>query len=103
MSNPLLDIIRKAREQKWCTTPFCTTCGALDYRKSLKELAGPIGGGLENALEEINPEDLASISDWQDAIVVAIMDLPISLQVEGVLKAWLPKAPDNIRFADFVL
>lgn len=103
MSNPLLDIIKKAHEQKWCITPYCTTCGARDYRNALKELAGPLGGGLANALAEINPQDLTSIPNWQDALLVAIIDLPISLQTEGVLKAWLPKTTDNIFFADFAV
>lgn len=103
MANPVLDIIKKAREQKWCTTPYCTTCGAHEYRNSLKNLAGPLGGGLANALAEINPQELFSIPDWQDALLVAIIDLPISLQVEGILKAWLLKATDNIIFADFAL
>lgn len=80
MSNPLLDIIKKAHEQKWCTTPYCTTCGAHDYRNALKDLAVPLGGGLANALAEINPQNLTPIPNWQDAILVAIIDLPISLQ-----------------------
>lgn len=103
MSNPLIDIIRKAQEQKWCMTPYCTTCGSREYRNSLKDLAGPLGGGLANALADINPQELASIPNWQDALLVAIIDLPISLQVEGVLKAWLPKTTDNLFFADFAL
>jgi hypothetical protein len=103
MGNLLLSIIKKAHEQKWCTTPYCTTCGASDYRNALKELAGPLGGGLANALAEINPQDLTSIPNWQDALLVAIIDLPISLQTEVVLKAWLPKTTDNIFFADFAV
>jgi hypothetical protein len=103
MSNPLHDIIKKAQEQKWCTTPCCTTCGAHEYRNALKDLAGPLGGGLANALAELNPQDLSSIPNWQDALLVAVIDLPISLQTEGVLKAWLPKTTDNILFADFAI
>jgi len=103
MSNPLLDIIKKTHEQKWCITPYCTTCGGREYRNALKDLAGPLGGGLANALAEINPQDLTLIPNWQDALLVAIIDLPISLQTEGVLKAWLPKTMDNIFFADFAV
>ena len=66
MNNPLYDIIRKANEQKWCMTPYCTTCGAREYRKALKDLAGPLGGGLANALSDINPQDITSIPNWQD-------------------------------------
>jgi len=100
MNNPLYDIIRKAHELKWCMKPYCTTCGAHDYRNSLKELAGSLGGGLVDALADINPQDIASIPNWQDALLVAIIDLPFPLQVEGVLKVWLPKTTDNIFFAD---
>jgi hypothetical protein len=103
MSNPLLNIIRKAYERKWCTEPYCTTCGGREYRDALNELAGPLGGSLANALEEINPQDLISIPNWQDALLIAIFDVPFSPQLEGVLQAWLPKIPNNIFFADFVL
>lgn len=103
MSNPLLDLIREGTDRKWCMTPYCTTCGSRDYRSKLKELAGPLGGPLANALEEIDIDELTSISKWQDGLLIAIIDLPIAIKVDGVLKAWLPKAIENIRFADFVL
>jgi hypothetical protein len=64
MSNLLYDIIKKAHEQNWCMTPYCTTCGAREYRNLLKDLAGPLGSGLANALADINPHDIASIPNW---------------------------------------
>jgi hypothetical protein len=103
MNNPLYDIIRKANEQKWCMTPYCTTCGSREYRKALKDLSGPLGGGLANALCDINFQEITSIPNWQDALLVAIIDLPISMQVGGVLKAWLEKTGSNIFFIDLVL
>jgi hypothetical protein len=53
VGNPLLDIIREGRKRKGCMTPYCTTCGSLECRNKLKELAGPLGGPLRNALEDI--------------------------------------------------
>jgi hypothetical protein len=103
MNNPLYDIIRKANEQKWCMTPYCTTCGSREYRKALKDLSGPLGGGLANALCDINFQEITSIPNWQNALLVAIIDLPISMQVGGVLKAWLEKTGSNIFFIDLVL
>lgn len=102
-SNPLYDIIRKANEQKWCVTPYCSTCGAHEYRNALRELSGPMGGGLANALEDIDLHEITWLPNWQDALLVAIMDLPISQQVEGVLEAWLPKISGHIVFADLIL
>lgn len=103
MSNPLLDIMREGNSRNWCMTPYCTTCGALDYRRKLKELAGPFGGPLANALEEIDINELMTVSNWQDGLLVAVIDLPISMQLDGILKTWLPKVIGNIRFADYVL
>ena len=102
-SNPLSDIISKAHEQKWCVTPYCTTCGSREYRNALQELSGPLGGGLANALADIDLQEISLLPNWQDALLVAIMDLPISQQVEGVLEAWLPKISDNIALADLIL
>ena len=103
MSNPLIDIMKEGSERNWCMTLYCTTCGSKEYRKKLKELAGPLGGPLANALSEIDIKELTAIPNWQDALLIAINDLPPSMQVEGVLKAWLPGIANNIRFADYIL
>jgi len=102
-SNPLYDIIRKAHEQNWCVTPYCSTCGAHEYRNALRELSGPMGGGLANALEDIDLHEITGLPNWQDALLVAILDLPISQQVENVLNAWLPKISDHVALADLIL
>ncbi len=103
MSNTVIDIIRTAHANKWCTTPYCTTCGAMVYRQALKKIGGDLGGGLANALAELNPSELTKEHNWQDAFLVAVIDLPFSTQLEGVLKAWLPKLHNDIDFSDFVL
>ena len=103
MRNPLYDIIHKANEQNWCVTPYCTTCGAHEYRTALQELSGPLGGGLADALADINLQEISLLPNWQDALLVAIMDLPIAQQVDGVLEAWLPKMSDHVAFADLIL
>ncbi len=90
-------------KRKWCMTPYCTTCGSHEYRNKLKELAGPLGGPLANALEGIDIHELTSLPKWQDGLLIAVIDLPMSMQVDGILRAWLPKAIGNIRFADYVL
>lgn len=99
MSNPLLEIMREGSKRKWCMTPYCTTCGSLEYRNKLKELAGP----LANALEELDIKELTSIPKWQDGLLIAVIDLPMSMQLEDILRAWLPEACGDIRFADYVL
>jgi hypothetical protein len=103
MTNPLLAIMREGIKRNWCMTPYCTTCGSLEYRNKIKELAGPLGGPLANALEDIDINELTSVPKWQDGLLIAIIDLPVSEQVEGILKAWLPKANGNISFTDYVL
>lgn len=104
MSNPLLSIIAQADENNWCTDPYCTTCGSLDYRKQLKELAGDLGGPLANALEEIDIEDLTTLPNWSGALQIAFISLPLArLQAEGALRRWLPQLSGHIDFADHVL
>ena len=102
-SNHLYEIIIKAHEQKWCVTPYCTTCGSREYRDALKELSGPLGGRLADALADIDLQEISLLPNWQDALLVAVMDLPLSQQVEGVLEAWLPKISDHVALADLIL
>ena len=103
MSNPLIDIMKEGNKRNWCMTLYCTTCGSKEYRNKLKELAGPLGGPLADALAEIDIDELTTISNWQDGLLIAINDLPMSMQVEGILEAWLPRIDENIRFADYIL
>ena len=102
-SNPLYETIRKAHEQNWCLTPYCTTCGAHEYRNALRELSGSMGGGLADALADIDLQEISLLPNWQDALLVAIMDLSFSQQIEGVLDSWLPKISDHIVLADLIL
>ncbi len=103
MDNPFIAIVRAAYNNDWCTKPYCTTCGAREYRQELRKLGGDLGGNLANALSELNPTELTEILNWQDALLLALMNLSISGQLVGVLDAWLPKINDDISFTDFVL
>jgi hypothetical protein len=99
MENPFLLIAREAAEKKWCVRPYCTTCGAHEYRRALSELAGP----LCDALCSVSADDLILVSGWDEALEVAIRDLPIGPQVDTVLRAWLPRVGSTPRFDDVVL
>ena len=104
MSNLLLAIIAQAHEQNWCTEAYCTTCGSLDYRKKLKELAGDLGGPLADALEELDITELTALPNWSGALQIAIIDLPLGrMQAEGALRRWLPELSNHVGFADHVL
>lgn len=100
MSNPVLDAMREANERQWCVSLYCTTCGALDYRKRLRESGGPLGAHLVDHLAAIDIDELMAIPRWQEALVIAVIDTPF---VGVALEAWLAKAKGNIRFADETL
>lgn len=104
MSNPLIDIMKEGNERQWCMRYHCTTCGAREYREKLKELGGPLGGPLADALSQIDIQELVAIPDWENGLLIAITDLPMmSMHVEKMLKAWIPQIPGNIYFADHIL
>lgn len=104
MNNKFIDIVREASERNWCTTPYCTTCGSLEYRQALKKLSGDLGGPLADALTNLDLKEITKLPNWQGALLIALIDLPISLQLEGILKAWLAKAKDNeVDLLDLVL
>jgi hypothetical protein len=103
MTNPFVAIVSEAGEKGWCVRPYCTTCGAHAYRKALRRLAGPLGGPLCDALCQLSPSDLIKLPGWDDALEVAIRDLPIAAQVTSVLSAWLLNVGRFSRFDDVVL
>ncbi len=103
MSNPFLQLVKKANDLNWCTQPYCTTCGSLEYRNQLKKLSGKLGGQLSNALSELDPNEITKIDNWRGALEIAFIDLPFSLQAEGLLESWFKSIRENIDFTDFVL
>lgn len=37
--NALHELLNTARDRRWCVQPYCTTCGARDYRKAIRDNA----------------------------------------------------------------
>ena len=104
MTNKFIESINVAKENRWCTTPYCTTCGAREYRQYLVDLRdydSVLSIGPTAALSSLNPSELTKIDNWQNPLLVAIIDLP--WQREQILKSWLLKINDDIAFTDFVL
>ncbi|MBA3018706.1 MAG: hypothetical protein KKH20_05845, partial [Proteobacteria bacterium] len=73
--NPFIDLVRKASSLNWCMKPYCTTCGAMDFRSALQEVGGKLGGPLADALADVNLDELTSMPNWEDAIQIAVRDL----------------------------
>jgi len=101
--NLFLQILCKATENKWCVKLYCTTCGAMDFRSALQDLGGELGGPLADALADVDLDELTSMPNWEDAIQIAVRDLPLPGQATALLESWLERAHQNLRFFDFVL
>lgn len=101
-SNLFLETLRKGIEENWCIKPYCTTCGAIDFRMALRPDFEQ-GVPLLNALANVNLIELTSLPKWEDAIEIAVRDLALPGQVTSLLESWLARADENIRFFDFVL
>jgi len=102
-TNPFVSIVLEAVAREWCTRPFCTTCGAREYRLALRDLGGPVGERLCDALCELSPAELVELPNWAGALEIAVRDLPMGTQVEAVLRAWLPRIGEVVPFDDVVL
>jgi hypothetical protein len=101
--NAFLQVLRKAAAQQWCTTPFCTTCGAREFRLALRDAGGDLGGPLVSALTDLDVDVLTSLPGWDGALQIAVRDLPFPGQASSLLESWLVKADQNLRFFDLVL
>jgi len=103
MNNSFIDLLKKANELNWCTRLYCTTCGSREYRAELGKIGGILGGGLINALVNIEPKEIIKISNWDDALIIAFCELQFEEQREEVTKGWLNKLHDSLVFTDWVL
>ena len=102
-TNPFIQVVQQAYEQRWCVKMYCTTCGATEYRSALQEVGGELGGPLCDALSEVGTAELVAIPNWVDALVLAMMSLPLPDQMVSVLEAWLGQQHLSVRFVDVVL
>jgi hypothetical protein len=96
MSNKFLELLQIARQEKWHVASWCSTCGALDFRRAV--------GKIPDLLGELAALDFEALSDrdvW-DA-VVATAEIDSSLDWDGILQKWLEYAERNVYFADRVL
>ena len=69
--NQLSEILTLAKKHKWCTQPFCTTCGSMEFRNEIKKL---------NRVELI--EQLKGLSDMdtfnsRDAVILCFYEASI--------------------------
>ena len=69
----ILDLFRHVREMGLCTTPFCSTCGATEYRNLCKSLGHD---EIRRLLEATTSEDLAYThpSLWYDPLTIMLYD-----------------------------
>ncbi len=97
--NSFLKALRQAAKENWCVQPYCTTCGAREFRSALRQVGGELGGPLADALADVNLDELTSLPKWNDAIEI----VPLPGQAISLLERWLARADENIRFFDVVL
>ena len=96
--NHFLQIVTNAERKNWCVQPWCTTCGARDFRTAVASIAD-----LQTALESIDLDELTSYRNWCDALRVTAIDYRISIDWGRILSSWLPYAKKHIDFADHIL
>jgi len=101
-NNLFINILKKARENNWCTKYFCTTCGAREFRKELVFQGGNNKKDLLASLESIYDSELIEIEGWCDALKIAFYDLSMSSRSE-LLREWLKVSNEKIRFIDVIL
>jgi len=102
--NSFIAILKHANASRWCVEAGCTTCGAREFRNAVSDLASDLGGPLANALADLEIDELMTCRHWADAIEIALRDLPLgTIQINGVLSAWLASAEGHPRMLDHVL
>ena len=97
--NRFLSLLQLASRNRWCTRPYCTTCGASDFRAALRELDTE----LSDELASLDLTALEETADWDDPLRLALDQLPNPEMKDRVMKAWLPQLDRHIRLADIVL
>jgi hypothetical protein len=101
--NSFTEILEYANQHDWCVKPYCTTCGAHEYRDSLHELSLETNNGLVVSLSMTDVSCLLKYSNWDDAVRIALMEIKSAENMDCVLKSWMSSIHKNIKLADIVL
>ena len=94
-----LSLLSDAKRRDWCTSPTCTTCGALEFKTAL----GKLGGELTTDLATLDLDQLEAVPQWQNPTRLALDELDSADSKDHVLEAWLPQLEAHVRLADIVL
>ena len=92
------ELVLEAVTKNVCVKPFCTTCGALEFRRSLQTLRQSV----QVCLRDIDIETLVQVQRWDEALRIAYGELSFDQQRE-VVQRWLEQAQLPLRFADVVV
>lgn len=91
-----VDLLVKAEKEQWCVQPFCTTCGARNFRTQLAKIES-----LAEDLRKTRPPELLEHLSWSDALRITAYDFRF-IDWDSILQSWLPEAVGNINFLDHV-
>lgn len=73
----ILDLFLYAKEQNMCTSLFCTTCGAMEFRSMCKEIGKD---GIKRLIESVTDQDLEQMPDairyhgWYEPLRIILSD-----------------------------
>ncbi|GAB6283328.1 MAG: hypothetical protein STSR0008_20900 [Ignavibacterium sp.] len=103
IKNSFVEIALKAAELRWCTEPYCTTCGNQEIRNELRKISKDGGFELAKQLSELSPSDIVNLPNWDNCIRLAFFEIVLLGPKEKVLEAWFSKLDKEIYFADVIL
>ncbi|TVL96557.1 MAG: hypothetical protein CV087_23680 [Candidatus Brocadia sp. WS118] len=98
MKNYFLEVLNDAVLNKWCVQPWCTTCGASDFRTAVAAISD-----IQSDLENVDLRQLISYRQWCNALRITAADRMFTINWGRILSLWLPYAREHIDFADHIL
>ena len=103
MMNRYLSILNRAEKLGWCVKPYCTTCGAQQFRDALNSFGGDNNHQLAQALATLDLDDLMQHRSWHNGLRLALDEIRDPLVMDSILTSWLPHLRHHIPVADLVL
>ena len=101
--NSFLNLLDRANQNRWCTSPNCTTCGASEYRSAIRRLCDPGITTLANDLASLSLLEFEKRDNWGNALRIALDEITTAPQIDQVMQSWLPHLNQHVRLADLVL
>jgi citrate synthase len=98
MAHPVEEIIRRASAEDWCSEPYCTTCGCMQFRTAIRDLPREV---VDEFLRGQPDPDVAGLPNYNRYLhLILFHQLPQTQEEQAEARAQARRAFEEMERRD---